>query len=388
MLASRQAEAALMQGKSLGHAGPVAARGVAMTFSQDRVPGTFAASGGWSRRVASRVEDLSDAVLGAGLDVTQMSRGALSASLAFAERDGITTHVVPRLQQRARRPSGSHCAMAVGRLVHRRPDARLRLRGGAGGSRPAAEGDSHRAAVLQRGRREWPARLRSRGVDPGGRGHTGPGAVARLVRGRASVCHRRGGHVLGARTGAVVSRVGGVMNRFAFTGMVGFVALWGACTRDTAAPREAATAPAPGRASAAPQVASNPLKDVYFGNFHVHTMYSFDAITIGCVTDPDAAYRWAKGETIAGGGGGPDHTIKKPLDWYTVSDHAEYLGVFSKMTDPASPLSKLDIAKRVTSKDPAVAVAAYTEALNGISSRKADTNLSDPAVARQIWQEA
>src|SRR5262245_31615523 len=60
-----------------------------MTFSQDSVPGTFAASAGWSRRVASRVEDLSDAVLGAGLEVTQMSRGALSASLAFAERDGI-----------------------------------------------------------------------------------------------------------------------------------------------------------------------------------------------------------------------------------------------------------------------------------------------------------
>src|SRR5262245_43374589 len=285
------------------------------------------------------------------------------------------------------RPSRPHCAMAVGRLVHLRTDARLRLRGSAGGSRPAAEGDSDRAAVLQRWRRDRPARLRGRGVDLGGRGHTGPGAVAHLVRGRASVCHRRGLYVLGDRTSAVVSRVEGVMNRLAFAGMVGFVALSGACSRDTAAPREAATAPAPSRASAAPQVPSNPLKDVYFGNFHVHTMYSFDAITIGCVTDPDAAYRWAKGETIAGGGGGPDHTITKPLDWYTVSDHAEYLGVFSKMTDPTSPLSQLDIAKRVTSKDPAVAVAAYTEALNGISTRKADPKLSDPAVGRTIWQE-
>src|SRR5262245_15287542 len=173
--------------------------------------------------------------------------------------------------------------MAVGRLVHLRPHSRLRLRGSAGGSRPAAEGDSHRAAVLQRGRRDRPARLRGRGADPGGRGRTGPGAVARLVRGRASVCHRRGGYVLGDRTSAVVSRVGGVMNRLAFAGMVGFVALWGACSRDTAAPREAPTAPAPGRASAAPQVPANPLKDVYFGNFHVHPMYSFDAHTSGGV---------------------------------------------------------------------------------------------------------
>src|SRR5215510_16239440 len=57
------------------------------------------------------------------------------------------------------------------------------------------------------------------------------------------------------------------------------------------------------------------------------------------------------------------------------------------MTDSTSPLSQLDIAKRVTSKDPAVAVAAYTEALNGISTRKADPKLSDPVVGRSIWQE-
>ena len=45
--------------------------------------------GGWSRIAISRIEDLSDAVLGAGLEAMQMSRGALTGSLAFAERDGI-----------------------------------------------------------------------------------------------------------------------------------------------------------------------------------------------------------------------------------------------------------------------------------------------------------
>ena len=165
------------------------------------------------------------------------------------------------------------------------------------------------------------------------------------------------------------------------------VALITACSPSKGPTPTAASPPKADTASTGPGVPSNPLKDVYFGNFHVHTMYSFDAITIGCVTDPDAAYRWAKGESIPGGGGGPDHQIKKPLDWYTVSDHAEYLGVFSKMTDPSSPLSQLDIAKRVTSKDPAVAVAAYTEALDGISNRKPDPKLSDPTIAHTIWQE-
>lgn len=48
-----------------------------------------AAGGGWSRIAISRIEDLSDAVLGAGLEAMQMSRAPVTGSLAFAARDGI-----------------------------------------------------------------------------------------------------------------------------------------------------------------------------------------------------------------------------------------------------------------------------------------------------------
>ena len=41
-----------------------------------------------------------------------------------------------------------------------------------------------------------------------------------------------------------------------------------------------------------------------------------------------------------------------PLDFYAVSDHAEFMGVFQQMDDPNSPLSKTEIAKRVTSSGP------------------------------------
>jgi AraC-like DNA-binding protein len=44
---------------------------------------------GWSRVPISSIEDLSDAVFGAGLDATQMSTGHLSGGLAFSETDGI-----------------------------------------------------------------------------------------------------------------------------------------------------------------------------------------------------------------------------------------------------------------------------------------------------------
>jgi AraC-like DNA-binding protein len=44
----------------------------------------------WARVPISSVEDLSNAVYGAGLDVTQMSRAPVTGNLAFAFNDGIT----------------------------------------------------------------------------------------------------------------------------------------------------------------------------------------------------------------------------------------------------------------------------------------------------------
>jgi len=139
--------------------------------------------------------------------------------------------------------------------------------------------------------------------------------------------------------------------------------------------------------AAAQQVPLRAEREAYFGNFHVHTSYSFDGYTNGSVTGPDDAYRWAKGEAIPGGGDGSELKIKVPLDWYVVSDHAEYLGVFRKMEDPASPFSKLEIAKRITSDDTAVAFAAFGEILNKMSQGEADPRLSDPEVSKTIWQE-
>ena len=92
--------------------------------------------------------------------------------------------------------------------------------------------------------------------------------------------------------------------------------------------------------------------NAYFGAVHVHTSYSFDAYTNGTLTSPAHAYQWAQGKAIPGGGGGPDLQLKQPLDFYAVSDHAEWLGVFKLMEDPDSPLSKLPLAADITAADP------------------------------------
>jgi len=38
---------------------------------------------------------------------------------------------------------------------------------------------------------------------------------------------------------------------------------------------------------------SNTPRNVYFGNLHVHTGWSFDGYSQGATTTPDQAYRWA-----------------------------------------------------------------------------------------------
>ena len=142
--------------------------------------------------------------------------------------------------------------------------------------------------------------------------------------------------------------------------------------------------------SASTDVAVNPMKDAYFGNVHIHTSWSFDGFTNKCPTAPDDAYRWAKGESIPGGGGGDDLQIKVPLDFYAVSDHAEWMGMFKQMEDPNSPLSKLDFAKRVTSEDPAVSFQAFADFLYDFSTGgelSKEPLFSDPTIMRSVWKE-
>ncbi len=95
----------------------------------------------------------------------------------------------------------------------------------------------------------------------------------------------------------------------------------------------------------------NPLKNVYFGEQHLHTSASPDAFAIGTRGTWDDAYRYAMGEEVKLSTTGKKIKKKTPYDFVAITDHSEYFGVMPRLIDPKDPLSKTDFAKKLADKN-------------------------------------
>ena len=92
-------------------------------------------------------------------------------------------------------------------------------------------------------------------------------------------------------------------------------------------------------------VPTNPLKEAYFGEQHLHTAYSLDAYIGGARLTPSDAYRFAKGEEVEVGG--TKVRLRAPLDWAAVTDHAEYIGEMYSTLNEGAPGSDNEQVKQL-----------------------------------------
>jgi hypothetical protein len=113
-----------------------------------------------------------------------------------------------------------------------------------------------------------------------------------------------------------------------------------------AGPGLADSAGEPGRSSGKP----NPLKNVYFGEQHLHTTNSPDAFVVGVRQSWDEAYQWAMGKEVTLGTSGEKIQKKTPYDFVAITDHAEYFGIMPSLIDKKDPLYQTDLAKKM--RDP------------------------------------
>ena len=76
----------------------------------------------------------------------------------------------------------------------------------------------------------------------------------------------------------------------------------------------------------------DPLRTPHFGDTHVHTAFSFDAMGQGTRNGPRDAYRFARGEAVriqpyeAEGVPARYAQLRRPLDFAVVTDHSDLLG--------------------------------------------------------------
>ena len=137
----------------------------------------------------------------------------------------------------------------------------------------------------------------------------------------------------------------------------------------------------------APAIDSNPNRNAYFGDLHVHTFYSLDAFIFGTRATPDDAYRYAKGEPIAHPAGF-ELQLDRPLDFQAVTDHASYLGMMPAMANPASSVGTHPLAMALRDARTAPEKLAYfLEVVPTLLRSSEGVELLDLDIVRDAWRD-
>ncbi|MCB9703705.1 MAG: DUF3604 domain-containing protein [Myxococcales bacterium] len=139
----------------------------------------------------------------------------------------------------------------------------------------------------------------------------------------------------------------------------------------------------------------NPLRNLYWGDLHVHTSYSFDAWLNDVRVDPALALRFAAGEAVkipplgVDGLGTQEVRLDRPLDFVSITDHSEYLAEVAGCTTPGSPVFEESRCQKYREAGASSLVAfglgLDTESPSRFSDLCGDGGLDCPGLAGEVW---
>ncbi len=140
----------------------------------------------------------------------------------------------------------------------------------------------------------------------------------------------------------------------------------------------------PGRSSGKP----NPLKNVYFGEEHLHTTISLDAFIMGNRKNgPVDAFNYNKGKPVKKYLTGETLKRRTPYDWTAVTDHSEYMGIFTTLGDKDSPIANDPIVQAFKSNDKDKIDEAFKTIAKSVATNVPYAPFNNRKLLRSVWEK-
>ena len=127
-------------------------------------------------------------------------------------------------------------------------------------------------------------------------------------------------------------------------------------------------------------------KQVYFGDTHHHSSYSFDSGMFGNTLGPEESFRFARGEEVVASNGVRAKLIR-PLDFLAITDHAAYLGFTELMRTSDPRLMATKGGREMVEGYQAGGEEAWLFVVSMMKDFDIGTpRLDDPKLSRSVWE--
>ena len=138
-----------------------------------------------------------------------------------------------------------------------------------------------------------------------------------------------------------------------------------------------------------PKVNQNYPTRVFWGDTHLHTSQSVDAVLFGTRLGPDDAYRFARGEEVTSSTG-QRVQLSRPLDFLVVADHSENFGTMVSVFAGDPALMKDSTLKRwhdLMQQGPEGGLKVYGELVTALGKgQPLPGPLNNPKLFRSLWE--